>query len=342
MGKKQKKVLLKDIARNTGFSINTVSRALSDKPDISDETKGLIRETANEMGYIVNSTASALRSGVSNIISIIIGDISNPHFSLMVKQIETYVKQMGYVLFIINTDEDEQKERDAINAALSKNVDGIIICPSPNGEENIRYLNNTHTPFVLIGRHLESIDSDYVVCDDVKGGYLATKHLLDLGHKNVLFFNGPLTVSSARERLMGYKKALEESGIGYSKERVVELPLTMDHSTDEIRRRLSKSKGCTGIVAFSDMIAWKIISVLREMQIDVPKDISVVGFDNIQSEYVFPERLTSVSTSNVTMAQKAAEMVTLKIKGSEDGPTSIVLDTSLVVRDSSAEVRKFD
>ena len=165
-------VTLKDIAQATGFSANTVSRALADKPDISEETKKVIREKASEMGYIANALASFLRSGVSRNIAIIVGDISNPHFSVMVKEMQTLLQRKGYNSIIFNTDEKAAMERQAITTSLSQNVDGIILCPAPGGEENIRFLQMHDKPFVMIGRHFSGQDASYVVCDDVNGARL--------------------------------------------------------------------------------------------------------------------------------------------------------------------------
>lgn len=206
-------VTLKDIAQATGFSANTVSRALADKPDISEETKAVIREKASQMGYIANALASFLRSGVSRNIAILVGDISNPHFSVMVKEMQTLLQRRGYNSIIFNTEEKAAVEKQAITTSLSQNVDGIILCPAPGGEENIRFLQMHGKPFVMIGRHFTGEDASFVICDDVHGGYAAARYLLDRGHKDILFLNGPRGISSSAERLEGYRAALEEKGL---------------------------------------------------------------------------------------------------------------------------------
>ena len=134
------RVTLRDIAEKTGFSVNTVSHALKDQPDISEKTKKLIRKTAQEMGYIRNASAVFLRSGISKTVAIVLGDLSNPLFAIMVKGLEVELKKRGYVSFVINTEENQATERKALEMALEKNVDGIILCPSPEGEENVAFL----------------------------------------------------------------------------------------------------------------------------------------------------------------------------------------------------------
>jgi len=334
---------LKDIALATGFSINTVSKALKDSPNISEPTKALIREKAREIGYIGDGIAGALRSGVTKTIAIILGDISNPHFSIMIKEIEHRVRESGYSIFILNTDEDPGLEYDAIVSALNKNVDGIIICPSQQNAENIYFLKKTGVPFVLMGRRFPHIETDYVVCDDRQGGFQITEHLLKQGHKRIAFFGGPEYVSSTVERLRGYQDALFKYGVLYDPSLVFEFPLLMARQNGKVNENLSQAKDCTAIFAFSDLIAWEVITRLQELGRKVPEDISVVGFDNIQSKFPFPFPLTSVRTSKSKMSVTAAEILLEKMANNieeeqVDNLRQIVIPTALAVRGSSQEI----
>lgn len=335
MSNSKKRVTLKDIARAMGVSVNTVSHALKDREDISAPVRQQIKQAAKEMGYVGNLSASFLRSGVSHMIGIIVGDISNPHFAIMVKEMEIYLKEQGYVSFVLNTEEDKKIEREAIVAALSRNVDGIVICPSPDGEENIRYLKETGTPFVLIGRYLKTVETSYVVCDDVQGGYEAARCLLQHGHRKILFLDGPPEVSSSEERLAGYQKALQEYHVPYDPGLIRRIPITLGKS-GEIAQQAIRESGCTAIIAFSDMIAWEVIYVLGQMGLSVPKDFSVVGFDNIQSRYPFPVRLSSVSVSKTTMSQKAADVLMSQLGGREHALQKIHLPVTLFSRETVA------
>ncbi|MCI8361455.1 MAG: LacI family transcriptional regulator [Clostridiales bacterium] len=330
---RSKTVTLRDIAVATGFSINTVSHALKEKPDISKQTRALIQKTAQEMGYIGNASASFLRSGISKTIAIILGDISNPHFSIMVREIETYIRELGYTPFILNTDEDEENEYKAILSAVQKNVDGIILCPVQRSRENIRFLQKTGVPFVLIGRRFAGEDADYVVCDDENGGYIAAKYLLELGHRDILFLNGPLHISSAAERLQGYQRAFKEMGVACRPELIYSGSSQAGGWGDVLAQALKQHPSVTALLAFSDLIAWESILALKNMGLRVPKDISVMGFDDIQSRFRFPVLLTTVSSSKRTMATAAAELLLKKIQ--EDAREQIVLKTKLIVREST-------
>lgn len=149
MAYQKRNATLKDIAEKTGFSINTVSRALRDMDDISEATKKKIRKASKELGHVENSIAQSLRLGYTNTIAVIIGDVSNPFFAIQMKEVETYARRAGYNTFLINTNEDEQQEEIAIKSALNQMVAGIIICPTQKSDKNILFLKKSGIPFVL-------------------------------------------------------------------------------------------------------------------------------------------------------------------------------------------------
>lgn len=329
-------VTLKDIAAATGFSANTVSRALADKSDISEETKEVIRKKAEEMGYIANALASFLRSGVSRNISIIVGDISNPHFSVMVKEMQMLLQKKGYNSIIFNTEEKPEMERQAVTVSISQNVDGIIICPTPGGEANIGLLRHYGKPFVLIGRRIKENPGDkkasYVICDDENSGYIATRCLLNKGHRRVLFLNGPKEISSAAERLAGYRRALKEAGVPYDGRLVHTVPVTAGRGAERMRRALSSEQDYTAVLAFSDILAWQAVCILEDLGKKVPQDCSVIGFDNIR--FAYPQHLTTISSSKTTMAKKCVEILLKHLGGRKEGAERIVLETELIQGDT--------
>lgn len=327
---------MNDISQKTGFTINTVSHALKDKPDISDKTKKMICEAAKEMGYIPNKIARSLRSGKTKTIAVIMPDISDPLIAMWVKDIEYRLKDYGYGTIIINTDEEYDKEEQSIVLALSMNVDGIVLCPTQKSYNDIVLLKSRSIPFVLLGRRFNNDDLDYIVSDDVKGGYLATKHLIDKGHKEILFLNGPLYISSAKERLLGYKEAFNSENILFNPNLVKEIKVTAGNASRLLEKILDEKIRFTAIFAFSDLIAWEVISFLQKINIKVPCDISIVGYDNIQSRFFFPYPLTTISYSKRNMAYKAADIL-LKIidNPKERVKVHIFEETKLVIRNSS-------
>lgn len=334
--KKNNKVTLKDISEKTGYTINTVSRALNNKKDISNKTKLLISKKAAEVGYIPNSIASSLRLGQTKTIAIIIPDISDPFSAMLVKNIEHRLKNYGYNLIIMNSNEEYHIEESAIILALSANVAGILICPTQKSDEDINLLKSKKIPFVLIARRFKDESLDYVIIKDVDGGYLATKHLIERGHKEILFINGPLFISSAKERLLGYIKALKNKNIKYKEELVKEINITSGYATDLLKKIISQNIKYSAIFAFDDIIAYEIISFFQKNKIRVPQDIAVIGYDNIQSNFLFPYQLSTISYSNRNLAYSAVDILINRINGSiEETPIHIFLETHLVVREST-------
>ena len=324
-------VKLKDIAESTGYSVNTVSHALNDKDDISEATKKLIRDKANELGYIKNSAAGSLRSKKTKTIAAIVGDISNPFFGILVREIESFAKLRNYNTFIINSEEDPILEDAAVRSALEKNVDGIILCPTQKSENSIHLLRKLKFPFVLTGRIFNNIDCDYVVADDEKGGYIATKHLIEKGHRNILFLNGPEFIYSARLRQRGYESALAEYKIEYNPDLVKEVSITGNFSYF-VKQISENGLDFSAVFAFSDMVAWEIIYTLKQFEYDVDK-LDFVGFDNIQSNLLVPYPLTSVNYDKQKMARLAVEILLNRINGNQqDQKYKIQLDTELIVR----------
>lgn len=325
---KNKTTTLSDIAKATGFSANTVSHALNDKPDISEKTKALIKKTAEKMGYIANSSASFLRSGKSKSIAIIVPDITNPHFSVVIKEIEGLLREKGYTAYIMNTDENPETEKQAIISAKSKNTDGIIISPTQKSYENIDFLERLEIPFVLLGRRFNGKENNYVICNDENSGYLAGKYLLEKGHKDIIFLNAPLCISSAKERLSGVKKAFEEKGNTFSN--VFELAPADNY--DKMQEILSAQKGYTALICFSDLFAMQAISILKEMDKKVPEDVSVIGFDDILSRFKFPLGLTSLSSKKSTMAKETVNILIDILENNNSAKVKKILETKIIER----------
>jgi len=334
---RKKTATLKDIAVATGFSINTISRALRDKDDISAATREKIKRVAREMNHATNMLASSLRLGYTNTIAVILGDVSNPHFAIMMKEIEEYARKFGYITFLVNTNEDAEAEFQAIQAAQNKHVDGIILCPTQVDGRNIAYLRETGTPFVLIGRHFPEVETDFVVCNDRLGGYQAVSYLIAMGHRDILMLNGPTFISSARERFEGYRQALKEHGIPFRSRLVKEVPATADGCELVLQEALAQREkspehGFTAIFAFSDMIAWTAWTCLEKRGLTIGRDYSLIGFDHIQSRLAIPYQLSTISSYKSHMSTTAVDLLLKRIKGeySENKFGQVFIDTALV------------
>lgn len=335
-GKEKRRVKLTDIAARTGYTVGTISKALQNKEGISQETKEAIMKAADEIGYIANAQAGALRSGSSKTVAIIISDIANPLFSIEIKICVEELEKHGYRAIVMDTEERPEREKQAVISALSKNVDGVLLCPTQKSTDSIDLLRQNGMPFVLMGRRFESGDEDYIVCDDLKGGYLAGRHLAELGHRRILVITASPRVSSSRERLQGFCTAMEEYGVTVDPSLIIHCDASAHDSRRLIDEILSGEANFTAIFTFSDYIAWEVIYALNRHGIQVPQDVSVVGFDDIQSHICFPPPLTTVHFPKRMISSKSVELLLRRIARGEEEPVQQVLDSYLVVRETTA------
>ncbi|MBQ1263902.1 MAG: substrate-binding domain-containing protein, partial [Oscillospiraceae bacterium] len=224
--------------------------------------------------------------------------------------------------------EDEQQELRAIQVALSQNVDGIILSAAQKSDANLDYLKKTGVPFVLIGRRNDDPDISSVVCDDELGGYLAAKHLIENGHKNVLMLHGPLYISSAKDRLNGYRRAFAEANLPVSESLIREIPVTgADEKT--LAQLLAPSAAYTAVIAFSDTLGWEIWSALAKQGVRVPQDCSIVGFDHVAASLTLPFQLTSVETPIQRLSVTSVQLLLSLVRHERLEPAQVVFPPKL-------------
>lgn len=334
---KKTRVTLKDIALKTGYTVNTVSHALKDKDDISQATKKKIQREAKKMGYINDILAGSLRSGITKTIAIILADISNPIFSIKVKEIDRVLRRYHYNTIIINTDEDSDIEYNAVMSAIGRKVDGIIICPTQKDKRIFNLMRIHNIPFVLLGRRFSKDNNmNSVVWNDENGGYLATSHLIELGKKRILFLNGPSNISSSQDRCNGYMRALNEHNLQIDPQLIVNVDILTNSSSVILKDIMQSDVKFDAIFAFSDFIAWEAISTLKELGKDVPNDIPIVGFDDIQSHLKIPLPITSIGADKTAEAEAAVRILLSHIDGKIDTKVYCeIIDTMLVKRESA-------
>lgn len=334
---------MRDIAVKTGYSVNTVSRALRDKDGVSECVRQFIKETAASLGYVPNGVARSLRLQSTRTIQVVMGDLSNPYFGIAAQSIEKTARSRGYNVLIANTEEDYRVEDAAIRTGLEKNVDGFIIFPVQQKCDDIKVLRERNVPFVLLGRYFPELHTDSFVSDDVAGGYIATRHLIDNGHRDILLLNGPPYLSCAQERHRGYERALAEAGLPYRPELVLETPVRTGKAFETLQEWLNGGEAphlFTAVFAFSDLMALEAISCLREHGYDVPNDVSVIGYDDIQHSLHIPYDMTSVRIPIARMGREATECLLTRIEGHvSQKPCHKVYPGELVVRRTTRSIQ---
>ncbi|MDZ7838543.1 MAG: substrate-binding domain-containing protein [Actinomycetota bacterium] len=226
-----------------------------------------------------------------------------------------------------------REEEKAIILSLSKKVDGIILCPCQKEDEDIRFLKKKKINFVLLGRYFPHIETDYVVSNDIKGAYLATRHLLDHQRERILLLNAHLYISSAKERYSGYLKAFQEAGRKIDKRLIYEIGNTSGNSVEAVKHIMAKKIKFDSVFAFSDLMAWEVIYYLQTLGLKIPQDVEVVGYDNIQSRFFFPYSLTTVNYSKRQAAHKAVDILLHKINNVDSASYhQEIVDTNLFIR----------
>lgn len=326
-----KRVTLQDIAKRTGVTVNTVSRALKNKPDISPATCKRIQQVAQEMGYVRNYAASSLRSGQTKTLGLILGAMSNPYYAVVADAVHEAASAFGYTLLTLTTREDPEQEMRAVETALSRQVDGILLFPGRDANAAIQRMRETRMPYVLMSRSLGSDMDDCVTCDEDDGGYLATRHLLEAGRRNLAFLCGSEVVYSGEHRLQGFHRACDEFGIPAENRHVA-----INLSPDTIAATLAdwRAQGVDGLFVFCDMEAWNAISCLQSLGTQIPNDIAVVGYDNIQAKIGFPMPLCTVDPSINEMIDIALDILRKRIRREEFEPQMIKVPARLVCRHS--------
>ena len=337
---KKAKITMEHIANKAGVSTNTVSRALSNKPDISSETRESIKKIALALGYSYHSKLAndnIKKQQRTHTVGMVIADNTNPVFSRIVKGAEDVLSQRGYHLILCNTDENYRKEKNAIQLLLERDVDGILITPTQYHKKDISTLTKYHIPFVLMGRHFTELEMDSVVADDKQGAFNAANHLLRLGHRKILFINAPEYISSAKERYEGFAAAFKQNKLEVNNEFIRVCAPKKESAYNTMRSILVEGLNPTAVFAFSDLMMLGIFQAVTEFNLRIPEDISLVGFDDIEFVSLLSPPLTTVYMPKYQLGAESARILLAKIEG-QSGIQQLVLPTELKVRTSTRKI----
>lgn len=327
-----KYITLKMVAERAGVSVNTASRAINNKSDINEETKKRVLKVAQELGYVQNATAVALRTKKTRTLGVVIADNRNPFYAEVLNGIEEAAREKNYHIILANTQRDYQKEEEAINLLLAKRVDGLLITPVQDRNDDIKKLIEANIPFVIVGRDFENIEVDAVYNDEVKGGFFATEYLIKKGHKRIAFINGFLHKSPAQGRLEGYKKALKEHGIPLVDMMVSVGDIDVEDGYERTKQMLEKNLDFTAIFAYNDMMAFGAMQVIKEKGLRIPEDIGLVGYDDIPFSSLISPSLTTIKLKKQELGAESIKLLLSRINGSREKMKKIMLNVELIVR----------
>jgi LacI family transcriptional regulator len=330
-------IRLKDIAERTGVSIMTVSKALRDEPDVSAGTKARVRQLAQQLGYVPDSSAQGLRTRTTKIFGILVSSLTSPVFSRVVLALEERAHDMGYDVMVAQSLDNPDREENCIRRFLSRRVDGLFICPAYRmGSEARIYqeLLSRQMPTVVLG-HTAPFCRQFinVEADDLMGSHALTTHLLKLGHRRIAFFGGPSAAPWSQERFEGYRRALRECGQDVDEKLVFQAGRSVEDGANAALQMINESSDATAVQAVSDLVAVGCVETLLKQGVQVPKDISVVGFGNILLSQHFRVPLTTAGQPKYrlgTAAMETMQQILLRKR-----PEAKRLSAELIVRESS-------
>ncbi|MBI6852405.1 LacI family DNA-binding transcriptional regulator [Pseudomonas cichorii] len=327
---------IKDVAALAGISYTTVSHVLNKTRPVSDPVRIKVEAAIAQLDYVPSAVARSLKAKTTSTIGLLIPNGINPYFAELARGIEDHCERNGFCVILCNSDDNPEKQRNYLRVLLEKRVDGLIVS-SVGGDVSIAGgLAEVRTPLVIVDRELEGIEADMVRIDHEHGAYLATRHLLDLGHRDIACIGGPDNTVVADMRFVGYRRAMQEAGIEVLPEWTIHSDFTSSAGHEAAVGLLAGHRP-TAIFAGNDVIAIGVLRAAAERNIVVPRELSVIGFDDIQmSRYVYPA-LTTVGQSIMQLGETAAEMLLSRIVGtSTELPGRRLVTPSVVVRESTA------
>lgn len=334
-----KALTIYDVARAAGVSVATVSRVLNHHRGVRPGTREQVMRAVRELNYQPNLIASALMTGQTRTVGLLVPDISNPFFAEICRGVEDAGAERGFSLVICNTDERLDLEAQKVNLLRKKAVDGIIFASAEVGDANIVELQQAGYPIVLISREVDGIEANSVSVDDFQGGYLATKHLIGLGHRRIAHLAGPLRTRPGLYRKKGYEAALEQADIEVDPALIAAGEFNLQSGRAMARALLERlPEPPTAVFAGNDLIAIGAIKELRQAGLRVPADVSVVGYDHTALAEVADPPLTSIAQPMHEMGRRAMELLLAAIAESPSATRThqIVLPPRLVVASSTA------
>jgi DNA-binding LacI/PurR family transcriptional regulator len=331
---------IKEVAARARLSTATVSRTINQSGLVRPRTAEKVKRAIRDLGYIPNTQARALVSGRSQMFGLIISDIVNPFFPELVKSFEFAAIHRGYEVIVANTDYNSERMGGCVRRMIERKVDGVAIMTSELDRHLLAELSHRQLPIVFldVGK-LKPLISNINV-DYSKGIGEAVQHIVSLGHQRVGFISGPLTLKSARTRRSAFLKCISACGISEGQRSVVEGNHKIDGGDVAMTRLLSLSKPPTAVLTSNDLTAIGALRAITRVGLRVPEDVSVIGFDDIELSQFTQPPLTTIRLSRDELGRRAFDALLEMVGGQRRAGQEIKVSTCLVLRESTAAVKK--
>ncbi|MBP1933349.1 LacI family DNA-binding transcriptional regulator [Ammoniphilus resinae] len=328
------KITMKDIAKEAGVSVTTVSHVINGTKRISEETYTKIMSLVEKYSYVPNTMAQNLRQQNSNMAALVVSSFPDSYITSIVKAVGERARDRGYHLLFINTNENQKDEQEAVTLLTSRMIDGLILSPTTRDANYLQPLIERKFPIVLVNRYdPKLIELPWVTADDFQAGYDGTYHLIGHGHRNIgIIYNFP-EVTTTTDRLEGYKEALKQSGIPFREEYLVQGYGSIEGAALATEKLLTAHKEITAIFVLSDRMTIGTISALKNMSKKWPNDIALIGYGDFEASTIIDPPITNVSLPPDTVGKTAFDALLNRIQNPNYNK-HIQLPTSLVIRKS--------
>ncbi len=332
-------VTIKDIAKEAKVSIATVSRVINNKSEgVGQETRERIQKIIKDMNYYPNRVARGMVTKKSNILGLILPDISNPFFPDLVRGLEDTASKSGYNIVLCNSDNNKDKEASYIRVLKENNAAGIFyISVIKKNDNNLNLLLDSKIPFVLMDRRINIEKVPKIYTDNMTGMYEMVEYLIENGHNHIAYISGPKHNSSSDQRLEGYKKALSDSGISVNVDIIKIGDYKIESGRQHMLDLLEQGNKFTAVACANDMMAVGALEVLKDKKLKVPKEISITGYDDIFMASVTSPKLTTVAQPKYEMGCIAAELMIKLVQGQKISRMEVILHSTLAIRESVAK-----
>lgn len=330
---------IRDVAKLAGVAPITVSRVLNNSGYVKSETRRRVEQAAAELHYVPNMLAHSFRSNRTNTLALVMIDITNPFWTTVARGVEDVASAHGYSVFFCNTDENEEKQAHYLAALLRRRVDGVLLAPASSNGAPVQALLRQNVSVVVLDRRVEGAAVDTVRGDSINGAYQLVHHLVELGHRRIALLSGPANLSVSQERAAGYEQALR--AVGQLPEPALMLfgAFTVESGRTMMQRLLNLPARPTAIFAGNNFIAAGALSVMREVGLRMPEDMSVVVFDDLPDPYVTEPVLTVVAQPAYELGQVAARRLLTRLSQSSPAPVrDEILPVRLIVRRSTMKL----
>jgi LacI family transcriptional regulator len=330
-------VTMRQIAEQAGVSIGTVSHVINGTAKVRDRLRRRVLDAIKNLGYQPSQLGRGLRRNQTNMLVVVMPDVTNPFFPAVVRGVEDIAYQSALRLVLCNTDNDARKEISYLHELQAYRPAGWLVIPAVDSKlASHLKASPSGPPVICVDRRAEDWTGDVVLVDNEAGAYSATRHLLRMGHRRLAVITGSLHLVNAMERLKGFKRALAEAKLRIEAEYIQEARFDRDSGYEAAKRLLRMIPRPTAIFACNDLMALGVLSAAREFGLRCPDELSIVGFDNLDfAEFTAPA-LTTVHQSGYQLGTTAARLLLERIQGLEQPPKTVILPTELKIRNSVA------